>query len=165
MKNLPTVNVGKSAFEKICDALALSGLVLFLIVTTIYWSKLPDTIPIHFDLKGNADGWGSKATIWVLPGIALFIYATMTLAAGLSPKYINYPVRITPENAERQYRLARHLLATMKAVAVWGLLVLTWLIFGAALSPTPELGSWPALVFVGAIFAIVGGYFVVALRK
>ena len=165
MENLPTVNVGKSDLEKICDALALAGLVLFLIVTTIYWSKLPDTIPIHFDLKGNADGWGSKATIWLLPCIALFIYATMTLAAGLSPKHINYPVRITPENAERQYRLARNLLATMKTAAIWGLLGLTWLIFGAALSPTPELGSWPALVFVGSIFAIIVGYFVVALRK
>ncbi|MFM9946367.1 MAG: DUF1648 domain-containing protein [Saprospiraceae bacterium] len=164
MKDSVNINLKKSVLEKICDALALTGLALLLILIAVYWSKLPDTIPIHFNLAGEADGWGRKATILVLPGIALFIYVTMTLVIQ-SSKNINYPVRITPENAERQYRLARHLIAVMKAAVVWGLLGLTWLILRTALSAGAQLGSWPAFVLVGSVFAIVGGYFVMALKK
>jgi len=164
MGNMPIVNLKKSGFERVCDFLALAGLALFIIMIAAYWSKLPATIPIHFNLAGEADGWGGKATILVLPGIALFIYVAMTLA-GLSSKHINYPVRITPENAERQYRLARHLLAVMKVTVIWGLLGLTWLILRTALSEGTQLGSWPAFVLVGSVFAIIGGYFVMALKK
>ncbi len=164
MKDSANINLKKSVLERICDTLALTGLALFIILIAGYWSKLPDTIPIHFNLSGEADGWGSKATILVLPVIALFIYVTMTLAIQ-SSKNINYPVRITPENAERQYRLARHLIAVMKAAVVWGLLGLTWLILRTALSEGAELGSWPAFVLVGSVFAIIGGYFVLALKK
>ncbi|NUO02328.1 MAG: DUF1648 domain-containing protein [Saprospiraceae bacterium] len=164
MEKKPDINLEKSSLERVCEVLSLGGLAFFVILIGVTWGKLPATIPIHFDLAGKADGWGSKATILILPGIALFIYATMTLA-GRSPKNINYPVRITPENAERQYRLARHLLAVMKAAVVWGLLGLTWLIIFTAQSPTPDLGSWPAFVLVGAVFAILAGYLVRALKK
>ncbi|MDZ4679143.1 MAG: DUF1648 domain-containing protein [Saprospiraceae bacterium] len=158
------VNLEKSGLERACDILALTGLVLFVVLIAIYWSKLPATIPIHFNLGGEADGWGRKATILVLPGIALFIYVTMTLAIQ-SSKDINYPVRITPENAERQYRLVRHLLAVMKVAVIWGLLGMTWLILQTALSEGAQLGSWPAFVLVGSVFAILGGYFVAAFKK
>lgn len=164
MKNQPTISLAKSGLERACEILALAGLAFFILLIAAYWSKLPATIPIHFNLAGKADGWGSKATILVLPGIALFIYATMTLASQ-SSKHINYPVRITPENAERQYRLARHLLAVMKVAVIWGLLGLTWLILRTALSEGAQLGSWPAFVLVGSVFAIIGGYFVLALKK
>lgn len=164
MKESANINLEKSVLERICDALALIGLALFIVLIAAYWSKLPDTIPIHFNLAGKADGWGRKATILVLPGIALFIYVTMTLVIQ-SSKNINYPVPITPENAERQYRLARHLLAVMKTAVVWGLLGLTWLILRTALSEGAQLGSWPAFVLVGSVFAIIGGYFVLALKK
>jgi|APTNR8051073442_1049403.scaffolds.fasta_scaffold00661_7 uncharacterized membrane protein len=164
MKKHSGVESEKTNLERVCEILALTGLALFILLIAAYWSKLPANIPIHFNLAGKADGWGSKATILVLPGIALFIYATMTLASQFS-KHINYPVRITPENAERQYRLARHLLAVMKVAVIWGLLGLTWLILRTALSEGAQLGSWPAFVLVGSVFAIIGGYFVLALKK
>ncbi len=164
MKEHPDIKLEKTNLERVCDILSLVGLGLFVILIAAYWPKLPDTIPIHFNLAGEADGWGRKATILILPGVALFIYVTMTLAIQ-SSKNINYPVRITPENAERQYRLARHLIAVMKAAVIWGLLGLTWLILRTALSEGAQLGSWPAFVLVGSVFAILGGYFVMALKK
>ena len=36
--------------------------------------KMPDTIPIH-STDGEVDGWGSKWTVMVLPGLAILVYA------------------------------------------------------------------------------------------
>ncbi|MCC9168731.1 DUF1648 domain-containing protein [Pontibacter harenae] len=30
------------------------------------WNQLPDQVPIHFDLKGEVNGWGSKFALVVL---------------------------------------------------------------------------------------------------
>ncbi len=164
MNKKPELDFEKSRLEQASDVLALLGIAAFLVLILLYWTQLPATIPIHFDLKGNADGWGSKATILVLPGIAIFIYLLMTLLAR-SRQNFNYPVRITPENANRQYRLARHLLAVIKVAIVWGFLGLTWLILQAAGSQDPQLGAWPVIAFVGLIFAVIGGYLVMAFKK
>jgi len=38
----------------------------FVYLAAIY-GDLPDQIPIHYNLRGEADGWGSKAVLWLLP--------------------------------------------------------------------------------------------------
>ncbi len=158
------IKLEKSGLERICDVLSVAGLAGFVILMLTQWQQLPATIPIHFNLAGEADGWGSKSTLLILPGVALFIYILMSVLGG-SSKNINYPVRITPENAERQYRLARHLLAVMKTAVILGLLGLTWLIVQAVSSASTHLGSWPVFLFVGGIFAVVIGYMFIAFKN
>ena len=43
------------------------------IVTSIVLPFMPDTIPMHHDLAGNIDRWGSKTECFVFPVIILFI--------------------------------------------------------------------------------------------
>src|ERR1041384_3687965 len=51
------------------------------------WKTLPDTIPMHFDLKGNANGYGSKTEflLFVL-GINPLLYFLMKIIPGIDPK-------------------------------------------------------------------------------
>lgn len=160
---LPTT-IQKTWIDTWATVLSVVGLLLFIVLLFIYWPQLPDSIPVHFNHKGEVDRWGGKATLLILPGVALFTYSMLTMVANW-PAQMNYPVRITPENADRQYRLARNLLAVMKTVIVWGTLGLSWLIMETALSTNSNLGPWPAIIFVGAVFAVIGGYFVAAFRK
>lgn len=48
---------------------------LFILLPFFYlasvYSSLPDMIPIHFDWKGDPDGWGPKYILWFLPTIGI----------------------------------------------------------------------------------------------
>lgn len=51
------------------------------------WAKLPDQVPTHFNLVGNADSWSSKTTLLFLPGaMGLGIYLLLLLIPVLDPK-------------------------------------------------------------------------------
>lgn len=56
-------------------------LITFL-VPAYYYGQLPAEIPIHFNAAGEADGFGNKSTIWLLPILNLvnlvIIYAITT---------------------------------------------------------------------------------------
>jgi uncharacterized membrane protein len=45
--------------------------VLTLVVTCIVLQFMPQTVPIHFTATGEIDGWGSKYTCLLMPGIML----------------------------------------------------------------------------------------------
>lgn len=55
-------------------------------------SSLPEEIPIHFDLSGNPDGYGSRATLWLLPVIATFL-GFLAIALLQYPSSFNVPGR------------------------------------------------------------------------
>lgn len=50
---------------------------LFLWVVTLYiYSKLPETIPTHFDMTGKPDTWGDKSSFFTLPLFATILPVT-----------------------------------------------------------------------------------------
>lgn len=85
----------------------LNGLILaFLFVKAILWyTKLPDQIPIHFDMTFTPDAWGTKKIIFLLPTVALVLFVIFYLIT-LAPENTNFIVPITPENQEQQFWLS-----------------------------------------------------------
>jgi uncharacterized membrane protein len=55
-----------------------------------HYGRLPEVIPVHFNAKGEADGFGKKATIWVLVGVmsavSAGVYLLMANIHHLDPK-------------------------------------------------------------------------------
>src|SRR5262245_3040031 len=43
------------------------------------YGRLPEKVPVHFGFTGEADGWGRRAMVWLLPAIGLLVYLGMTL--------------------------------------------------------------------------------------
>ena len=43
------------------------------VVTSVVLQFMPDVIPMHHDLEGNTDRWGSKTESLIFPIIILFI--------------------------------------------------------------------------------------------
>ena len=70
---------------------------LFLIVLTIIpiiyllinWSSLPDQVPIHFDLGGDPNGYGSKLIYIFLP---IGVYLLMLVLPYIDPRKSNYEI-------------------------------------------------------------------------
>lgn len=110
-------NVAKTrreSFFQIAAIVLLAG--MFLLAARNFF-LLPENVPIHFNLAGEADAWGSRWTVWLLPFIALSTYFLLVLVQKF-PQYINYPVRITKENARRQFLLVRHFISFLNFVIV-----------------------------------------------
>ncbi|HVJ82815.1 MAG TPA: DUF1648 domain-containing protein [Planctomycetia bacterium] len=63
------------------------GLVVFCFVSAaIAFPYLPERIPIHFNMEGKPDGWGGRATIFIMPAMVGFMVGLMAGIPWLSPK-------------------------------------------------------------------------------
>lgn len=94
------------------DVFSIAGVVIIWVFTGLQWKKLPSIIPVHFDLQGNPDNFGSKYFIFLLPFVGTVLYFTL----GFPVKEIhNYPVKITQENKAIQYTIG--LLAVKSIIA------------------------------------------------
>mgnify|MGYP000043454165 CR=1 FL=1 len=64
-----------------------------LVVTLFAFNKLPDRIPMHWDVNGNVNGYGDKIPFaFILPLIPLVTPAFMSLMAKMDPQRANYTV-------------------------------------------------------------------------
>lgn len=64
-----------------------SILLLPALMTAVYWNALPEQIPIHWNLRGEVDGYGPR---YMLPLMNLGVYLLLTLAPLIDPRRNNY---------------------------------------------------------------------------
>ncbi|MBN1478914.1 DUF1648 domain-containing protein [candidate division KSB1 bacterium] len=149
--------------ERWMDYLSILMIVLLFVYTARHVAALPETIPVNFGMTGEPDKWGSRWFVWLLPVVALFVYVILLIPDKL-PHYINYPVKITEENAQRQYLMARMFLKTLKLAITVVLLILQWYTIKLALGQASSFGSFFNPVLLGIVFLPVLFYFYFALR-
>lgn len=109
MEKRPILNLPYTTTE---TAVQITTAVLLLAAWGLAWhyhQTLPETIPIHFNFAGEADGYGEKGHIFALPAIATIVAIVLALLSKI-PHQFNYLVTITKANAEKQYRGGRMLL-------------------------------------------------------
>ena len=59
-------------------------------VGLILWNKFPEEVPIHFNMQGEPDGWGSKATtVFFMPLLLLAFHWICIFVTTLDPKNKN----------------------------------------------------------------------------
>lgn len=145
----PKLKLPLTAWDFLCEAVALVGLVTLVGVVFSAWSSLPASVPSHFGVDGRADAFGPRGTMLILPSVGLVLSLALTVIQ-MVPHALNYPVLITPGNAERQYRIARISLCAMKAEIVWLVAYIEWRAVAVAAGDPGGLGAWflPVLVTV-----------------
>jgi len=156
----------KTEIEKWCDWLVWALLLLMGMMTASHYRDLPERIPTHFDISGAVDGWGSKKTIWLLPSASVFLVGLLSLANRF-PQMFNYPVKITPENAQRQYILARQFLAVLKVslLVVFTTLQMKLVAMAKNVSSLFD-NTWVFIIFVSlASFVPIVIYLIFAYRQ
>jgi len=108
--------------DRIWEAISIILLVTNALLIALTLPSLPDTVAIHFDGSGQANGWGHKNTLWLVFGIALLVYAIMTF---ISLKPGLYKSRMTKNNIDEQYRLTSKMARTVKAFILLAFIGLT----------------------------------------
>ena len=102
----PKLKIPYSKYEIVIEVISLLLLIGSGLLLLKEYEGLPEIIPVHFNFSGQADGWGPKAILFILPGSSLFIYLLTTITS-LFPHGHNYIVKITEQNARIQYKISR----------------------------------------------------------
>jgi Protein of unknown function (DUF1648) len=122
------------------ECLAIAGLLTIFGSIGLYWSQLPERIPTRYGLSGAPDGFGPKATIWILAGAAIFLYA-LTSFVGSHPERLNLPAWVTPEQRRQVQPQAVATIGWLKAEIIWIFAWMTWTTLQVALGRSSGLGS------------------------
>ena len=114
-----------------------------ILIGVILWQDLPASLPSHFGLDGQADGFSSKLeVVFLIPLVMLGLHFFAVVVTSLDPK-------------------ASHVSPKMKTLVYWlvpfisGLVQLS--IYGAALGIIAN-STRIGLVMVGIVFLVVGNY-------
>lgn len=136
---------------------------MFLLAATIFiiirWSQIPETVPSHYDIIGNVDGYSGKiALIWEL-GIAWGILILLTVIERF-PGLWNLPVKVTPQNKNKLYLITRTMMGGIKLLIA--LLFTCTLLFSALAKALPP---WIMPLLMAAIFITIGGCIFAMIRN
>lgn len=164
MMDRPVLKLEKRTLDCVLEFLNGITLVFLLIYPLIYFLEIPDTIPNHFNLQGEPDGYGSKNGIWILPGMGVFLYLLLGLFRNI-PHVLNIPVEITPENAELQYRLVTRMLNWLSLLILLISSILVYKQIQAGFENSMSLGYFFPVLLGGGLLGILGGYIFLALKN
>ena len=107
----------------------------------VAWGSLPRHIPVHFGVNGRPDRMGSRNRAWILPLLALAVYAFMSRATGTwawafegrvdLPAGGEIPLLVKPVigllmaySNEMLIRIARKEADALNGWMMWGLMIL-----------------------------------------
>jgi uncharacterized membrane protein len=140
---------------KIMYGLAAILAIISWVIAIYNWDKLPDVIPVHFGIDGQADGFADKSlfSVFFIPGL-------QTLMLGLfiflyyKPQYSNIPTTMwLMALDDKQRNHAFGLIRLMHAgVAIWVGVLLTYITYGSIVSAlNNNLG-----LSTGVMLAVIG---------
>jgi len=147
----------RSRIEVILEVLAFAGIVFLVAMPAYYYPHLPDSIPRHFNLRGEPDGWSGKGGLLLTPVTCVVMYVSLTVVSRF-PHIFNYPWPITEANARRQYTLSKQMMSAVKLNIVAIFSYITWGTIQTALGRQKGLSPSFAIISVPILFAILGLY-------
>ena len=141
MVTTPSIKSTLLPLDKTVEIVSKIILVVMWGLTIYTMIKLPATIPIHFNANGQADNFGNKATILILPILPTIMYLGLTML-NRYPQVYNYMTKINEDNSQYQYTIVIRMLRFMNLVI---LLIFTWIIlltYLTTIDVTSGLGFW-----------------------
>ena len=126
--------------------------ILFVLINCILiivsYEGLPETIPSHFNIKGEVDGYGDKSTI-LIPLFLQLGLSLLLLWIGNHPEKHNYLVAITDENRAEQYSLSSRLIKKLNFIIGLVFITITYSI------ATPTFPNFIILLELALIFGVI----------
>jgi uncharacterized membrane protein len=110
----------------------------------VIWNELPDRVPLHWNIKGEIDRYGSKSELWLLPVFtSLLIYVILTVVPVIDPK------KRVAEMGAKFAQLKIVMVAIMSSLAI--VIIHT--------TANQEMAS-PGLfvVIIGVLISLLGGF-------
>ncbi|WP_242822379.1 PH domain-containing protein [Thermaerobacter marianensis] len=143
--------------ERLLELVAAVLLLAAFAWVAAWWPHLPDRVPIHFNLRGEPDGFAGRSSLGLLLEVVGLIYGLLTVVTYLLASLLNWPVEPRPETALRMTRASRYLLRGLKVLVMGMFLHLTVGVTAVAMGWWTGLTPWFYLWVVGVVGWVVGG--------
>ncbi|PPD58187.1 SdpI family protein [Dehalogenimonas etheniformans] len=128
------------------EALNLLLIAAMFIASAIVYPTAPETVPIHWGINGEPNGYGGRFEgLFLLPLMTLGIYLLLLFLPKIDPKRANY------EKFGGVYRIIRILIVVFMA-GLHGVIIAS--IKGVSI----DIGM-AVMVMVGLMFVVLGNYF------
>ncbi|MEL6864853.1 MAG: DUF1648 domain-containing protein [Bacteroidota bacterium] len=124
-KRRPQLTLEWTLSDRLIEILTGIMLTALIAIPLYFYDRLPDLIPIHFNLFGEVDGYGSKQMIWLWPALGLAIYGGLGWM-NKRPHNFNYLVPITDKNARVQYTISTQMTRTLRLILITLFVLISW---------------------------------------
>jgi uncharacterized membrane protein len=162
--NRPVIKLRRTPLDWTLDIISLSFLIILIALPLLSYNNLPERIPVHFNGAGTPDGYGSRSSMWILPATGAFLWLLLTVVEAF-PQIYNFPVKITPENAVTQYRMATRLIRILKTTILILFTFICYQTIKVAGGMASGLGKAFLPVFLLVTFGIIIIYIVRSLNN
>lgn len=113
-------------------------------VSAYFWDELPDEVPTHFNIQGEADDWGPKwMAAYMIPMIGIGTYLMILLLPAIDPKK-------KIESAQKPVAAIR-MFTSVFMVGIYAF------VMAASLGTTINFSNY-IIIGVGMLILIVGNY-------
>lgn len=153
-----------SSFDWVLEAASFLVIVASWLVLLLNFAEIPETVPVHFNMQGEADRFGSKNELFLVQGIASVLYAGMVVLA-LFPQAHNMPTTLTEENKEEKWKLSAQFIRVVNLVVSSIFLSLTVTSVNNALMGVEDQDPWPLFVLLGVLGVAIVIYWVKLAKK
>lgn len=127
------------------EFLALLIILITGLASFYFFNNFPEQVPIHWNMAGEVDNYGSRAMgAFLFPIIILGIYLLFLVLPLMDPKKENY----------KQFRGVYHL---FKVMMIFFMAIIYFLVSLSALGFDINISLWLS-VMVGALFVFIGNY-------
>ncbi len=150
----PKLTIEKTLLEKFANILGTAGIFIMVLLVALNWGSLPDIVPTHFNGAGEADGWGSKFTLLILPGIAILSHILLEIVER-KPHTHNYPARLTEENAVLFYTESVRIINLTKNIIAMMFAFITYHMMRGAMNGAEQLNMVGLAIFMILLFAVI----------
>jgi hypothetical protein len=144
-------------FDKTIEVIGIFALVASCMIPLMFFYELPERIPVHFDMAGQPDAYGSRSMTLIMPVVAISLYAIIFSAARYQHLF-NYPVPVTAENKTELLALSQQMLRLIRLAVALLFLVLIVSTVQVGLGESKRANIYFVIYFLLAIAAIIGIY-------
>ena len=163
-KDRPRIKLEMTEWDRMMDIVVLVLVVLHIVYVARSFSTLPEIIPTHFDAGGQPDGHGSRAFIWLLPGVSLFLFVALQLLSKY-PHVYNYLVKITQENAEKQYRNAIQMIRLLNIVVQILFFYISYISISASKGHSVKNSAYIIPMIIVILFVFIAYYLIKSVKN
>lgn len=143
--------------DKLLEAFGASFLICALGIPITFYSKIPSTIPIHFDIAGIPNGVGSKVHLIFAPCLGAVVYIGLFFIKRYSI-HMNYPIPVTDENRADLLRLTLQMMRWLRVAIALFFMLLAISMVRIGLGVSDRASIYFLIYFLLALAGIVGFY-------
>lgn len=116
-----------------------------LLLTVIVYPALPQQIPMHWNFRGEIDGWGTRGSAFLMPVVTILLTAMLKWMPNIDPKKENY------KRFGNAYGMIRLIFGIF-------MLVVTGVTLFAAFNPQGLPINSIIIASVGGLFCVIGNF-------